>query len=186
MTDEEKRQKNLERNREYYQKNKDRLNANKRKWIESHYEEHREQQRRWNKKYRKEHIEDIKEYVKKYRREHADVIARNKVHYYEMHREHYQSPEYKEHLKELHKKWYDKNREQIVKNICKYQKEINDKSRENANNNNRRWTQEDIELIKRMLSNGLSSQEMAHALGRTVSSVKNKIRRMRIEEDNND
>lgn len=184
MTDEEKRQRNLERNREYYQRNKDRLNANKRKWIESHYEEHLERQRASNKKYRETHKEEIKEYVKKYRKEHGDVIARNKVHYYEMHREYYQSPEYKEHLKEIHKRWYDKNKEEIVKNICKYQKEINDASRETATKNNKRWSEKDRELLKDMRSDGLSIREIAYTLGRTVSSVKNMLRRM--EEDNND
>ena len=56
---------------------------------------------------REEHIE----YCRRYRIEHKEQIKESIKYYRQIHRDKYQSPEYKARQKELHKIWVENNRE---------------------------------------------------------------------------
>ena len=83
LTEEEKK----EHQREYYQKNKDRIIEYRKNYAESHKEEIKEKKREYLRNYRKEHKEELLNKQKKYREKHKEEILIQRKKHREKNRE---------------------------------------------------------------------------------------------------
>lgn len=83
ITEEEKKK----RQREYYQKNKDRIIEYNRNYAKNHKRKFTDKKKEYNKKYSKEHREKLRLKAKEYREEHREEILAQRKKYREENRE---------------------------------------------------------------------------------------------------
>lgn len=92
---------------------------------------------------------------------------------------------------EYNSKYYNDNKERIkehranrIEDIIKYNneynKKLNDRTREDASANYKRWTDEEREILRHMHTLGFTDYDIAIRLSRTVKSVRNERRKLGI------
>ena len=141
--------------KEYYQKNKERLRSRQTEYMKKYREENEEKMKQYQRDYYNKNREKIKEYLRNYQRENRDKIN------------------------SYHRKYNDKNRETINKYNRRYSAALNEQSRENASNHMKLWTTNEERSLIEMYKNGVTYKEMAETLGRTISSISNRLTRLK-------
>lgn len=92
---------------------------------------------------------------------------------------------------EYNSKYYNDNKERIkehrvdrIEDIIaynnEYNKKLNDRTREDASANYKRWTDEEREILRHMHALGFTDYDTAIRLSRTVKSVRNERRKLGI------
>ena len=180
MTDEEKREHRRAYSKQYYQEHKDACLEKQRRWRQNHPEEYKEQTKNQNKKYKESHKEEIRKKQKEYREKNKERLSQYRVRYYENHIAKTQTLDYKAY----HRAYYQKNRSELDAHAKKRNIENNKESKKYAVMHHIRWTPEEEEILKEMLSQGETRKEIAYTLRRTISSINGRIRKIRKEANN--
>ena len=137
--------------KEYYEKNKDKIKAGVKKYAEENPEKIKEQNKKYyeenfeviavkKSEYQIEHKEELKEYNQKYREENAEEIAAKKQEYRE---------ENKDIVKLQKQKYYNENREEILKDC----KEYRDNNKEEKQERDRQYYINNTDKIKESIKN---------------------------------
>ena len=144
-----------ERRRQYYQEHKEQEKARQRKYNKEWYKENKEEILAKQKEYYKRTRERQKEYRKKNYAKNREARLQYSKEYYETH-------------------------PKLVQEIgARYQKRVNAESRLTAHNHYTKWTPAEIEILKHMLKQGYTYQEIALRLGRTVRAISSRLTKMR-------
>lgn len=148
-----------------------------------------EKYKEYLKHYRETHKNEIREYNKKYREQKTEQDPE----YYKKHEQKYYQQN-KEKLNEANKKYRERTKEQRqqyskeyrethreLKNELnsKHLKQTNAKTKLTAHNHYATWEPDEIEILKHMVKQGCTYNEIAIHLGRTHHSIASKLTKMR-------
>lgn len=148
-------------------------------------EKAREYRRKYYQEHKKQESARQRKYSKEWYQENKEVILAKQKEYYKRTREkqkEYRKKNYQEHKEQRlqYSKEYSKTHPELVGKIgARYQKRVNDESRLTAHNHYQKWTPDEIEILKRMVKQGYSYNDIAVYLGRTVKSICSKLTKMR-------
>lgn len=127
-----------------------------------------------NKDYQKEYYEKNKEKILKQQKEYRE---KNKEKYKEYDKKRYESYYMSENFKKAREKYLQKD--SVKEYYLKHKKELNNATRENANNHGSEWTYEDVCQLINLLEQGKTAREIASIMGRTMHSINARKRRIR-------
>ena len=173
MTDEEKKLKQKEYYKKWYNENKE--------YHKKYYQEHKEK----IKKYYEENKERIllqqkgedgergREKNRRYAEKHKDKIAKRKKEYREQN---------KDRIREYAKNYNSLDENKRQHNVLF--KQANNESRTYASNYRQEWTYEEVCKLASLREQGKSCTEIAYILGRTINGVKSKLRKIHYDGHN--
>lgn len=152
--------------KEYYQKNKDKLNEKHKNYRNQNQEKIKEKK----KEYYGQNKDKAKEYGKNYRNQNQEKIK-------EYRKEHYQKN--KEHEKERIKEYYEQNKERYCQQNSQRTKIENDVSRLSANNHRQLWDPAQEEILIKLYKRNTPHEEIAAQLSRTIDAIRFRIKRLK-------
>ena len=126
------------------------------------------------KDYQKEYYEKNKERLLKQQKEYRE---KNKEKYKKYDKERYKTYYKSENFKNAVKKYLQKDG--VKEHYLKLKKDLNDATRENANNHGSEWTYEDVCQLIDLLKQGKTAREIASIMGRTMQSINSRKQRIR-------
>lgn len=113
--------------------------------------------------------EKKREATREYYYQHKDEISKRAAEYYQKN---------KERLSEYSHKWYTENKDRVIANATRNQKKANDKTRETAYNTHKRWSLDEIDMVRKLKGEGVTNREIAELLGRSIKSINGAVNKL--------
>jgi len=157
--------------KEYREKNKERLHEQHKIYRETHQEQikayrqsHKEQAKVYNKRYREKNRDKLIAYSRNYRKIHEEELKEKRLEYY---RDNY-------------------NREKEAAKMREWRQKGYDATIYYANRNRKLWTAEEVDRLFELQEMGLTSTEIAITLGRTKGAVDIQLYKRRSSKKHNE